>query len=141
MKIIIPALLLLSLLIADCSTGPRTSLKDIPTTRVFKLTRTQLLDAVRVYSVKEGFSLESSELESGRIIGRRTLQAAQMGDPSKLIIMNLRLASVDSTHCELTSWFRFSSVGNALTREEEDILRDCYITLYDELDREAAEKN
>ncbi len=141
MKSLIPAVLLLAFLFAECSTGPRQSLKDIPTTRVFKLTRSQLLDAVRVYSVKEGFSLESSEVESGRIIGRRTLQATQLGDPSKLIIMNLRLVSVDAAHCEVTSWFRFSSVGNALTREEESILRDCYVTLYDELDREAGENN
>ena len=139
MKPLIPAVLLLTLFFADCSTGPRQSLKEIPTTRVFKLSRPQVLDAVRVYSVKEGFSLESSEEESGRIIGRRTLQSAQMGDPSKLIIMNLRLAPVDSAHCEVTSWFRFTSVGNALTREEENILRDCYITLYDELDREAGQ--
>jgi hypothetical protein len=135
MKPFVTALLLSTLLLAGCSTGPRIALQQIQQKRVFKLPRSEVFETVRFFSVKEGFRLDSFEEESGRIIGHRTQQAAHTNDAGKMIIMNLRVLQVDAENSEVTTRFTFSSVNDALSRDDEEILVVCYTTLYDNLEQ------
>jgi hypothetical protein len=137
MKPFVTALLLSTLVLPGCSTGPRIPLQEIQQKRVFKLTRTEVFETVRFFSIKEGFRLDSFDEESGRVIGHRTIEAAHTNDVGKLIIMNLRVNNVDTENSEVMTRFSFSSVNDALSREEEDILAVCYTTLYDHFEQKA----
>ncbi len=137
MKTIVTSCLLSVLLLSGCSQGPSLTLKDIQPKRVFHLTRPEVFEVVRLFGLKEGFRIDSMEEETGRVIGHCTLQASAGAAASKVIIMNLRVFPVDSERSEVNARFTFSSLGDALTREEENILVDHYQNLFGVLERNA----
>jgi hypothetical protein len=137
MKAFAPLLLVSALLLIGCAPVPRLTLQQIQPKHVVKLSKTEVFETVRMFSVKEGFRIDSFEEESGRIIGHRTHQATPSSDAGKMIIMNLRILPADSTHSEVNAGFTFSSAGEVLNREQEEMLVECYTTLYDYLDRRA----
>jgi hypothetical protein len=137
MKRFVPAFLFLAFLLSGCSSGPRMTLQQIQQKRVFHLTRGQVFETVRFFCVKEAFRIDSFDEESGRIIGHRTYQSGPSSDIGKMVIMNLRVIPVEPEISEVTSRFSFSSVNDALSREEEEILLVCYTTLYDHLEQKA----
>jgi hypothetical protein len=130
MKTSFSFVLLSTLFISGCSTGPSLSLRDIQPKRVFHLTRTEAFEAARLFSLKEGFRIDSQEEETGRVVGHATLQARPSVEAGRLVVMNLRIHEVDPEHTEVNTRFTFSSVSDALTREEENILVDFYVNLY-----------
>ncbi len=137
MKTPATTLLLSVVLLSGCSSGPSLTLQDIQPKRVFHLTRAEVFEVVRLFGLKEGFRLDSMEEETGRIVGHCTLQASPGVPVNKMIIMNLRVYPVDSERSEVNARFTFSSLGDALTREEENILVDYYQNLYGVLERNA----
>ena len=137
MKQFVTASLLTAILLTGCASGPGLSIKDIQPKRVFRLTRTEVFDAVRLFGIREGIRLASMDEESGRIIGHCTLQGRTNAVEGKMIIMNLRVYPVDSSHSEVNARFTFSSLTDALTREEESMLVDYYQNLYSFLERKA----
>jgi len=132
MRLLVPAL---SLFLACCASSPRLTLQQIQPVRVFQLTKAEVFETVRFFAIKEGFSLDSFEQETGRIIGHRTNPATASGETSKMIIIHLKVIPADSGYSEVTSKFAFSSLGDSLTREEEETLADLYSHLYDYLER------
>jgi hypothetical protein len=137
MKTLLSSLLLSALFISGCSTGPALTLRDIQPKRVFHLTRTEAFETARLFGLKEGFRIDSQEEETGRVVGHATLQARPSVEAGRLVVMNLRIHEVDSAHTEVTSRFTFSSVSDALTREEESILVDYYVNLYSYFEQKA----
>jgi hypothetical protein len=123
-------ILLPILIICGCSSGPTLRLQDIQPKRVFPMTRSEAFETVRAFAIREGFRLDSKEEETGRIVGHATLQAKPSVEEGKVVIMHLRIHEVDPEHTEVNPRFTFSSVGDALTREEENILVDFYLNLY-----------
>ncbi len=138
MKPFATVMLLGTFLFAACSTTPGLRLQDVQPKRVFRVTHAQAFEAIHLFGLKEGFRFDSMDEATGRIIGHCTFQASPSPNAtSKMVIMNLRVFSVDSAHSEVNARFTFSSLNDALTREEENILVDYYLNLYSALEREA----
>jgi hypothetical protein len=137
MKLHIPVLLTSILLLAGCSQTQHLSLEQIQPVRVFTMTKGDALETARLYCVKEGFRVDSFEEETGRVIAHRTQQEVTSVETGKMIIMNLRIVAVDAQHTEVTTRFTYSSVNDALNREQQEILADCYTLLYYYLDQKA----
>jgi hypothetical protein len=137
MKSPIPVVLLSILLFAGCSQTQHLSLEQIQPVRVFTLAKADALETARVFCVKEGFRVDSFEDETGRVIAHRTQQEVTSDQTGKMIIMNLRIVEIDPLHTEVTTRFTYSSVNDALTREQKEILADCYTLLYYYFDQKA----
>jgi len=137
MKPHIPFLVILILLLAGCSQTQHLSLEQIQPVRVFTLAKADALETARLYCVKEGFRLDSFEEGTGRVIAHRTQQEVTSNQTGKMIIMNLRIVEIDPLHTEVTTRFTFSSVNDALSREQKEILADCYTLLYYYFDQKA----
>jgi hypothetical protein len=120
------------LLLAGCSSGPTVSLDQIQQKRVFALTRVSTVDAIRFFTVKEGFKVDSIEDETGRFIAHRV--NAARGSESRTVIMNVKVFSVDDGHTEVHTRFTFSQLSQTPSKEEEGILVDCYMALYQTLE-------
>jgi len=137
MKPHIPVIVIPILLLAGCSQTQHLSLEQIQPVRVFTLAKADALETARLYCVKEGFRLDSFEEGTGRVIAHRTQQEVTSNQTGKMIIMNLRIVAVDPQHTEVTTRFTFSSVNDALSREQKEILADCYTLLYYYFDQKA----
>lgn len=127
---------LLAVLLAGCSSAPRLTLSQIQPNRVFALTKEAVFETVRFCAIKQEIRIQSQEFESGRIIGYRTYTYRDSPDP-KVIIMKLKITPIDPLHTEVQASFTFSRMADALTREEENLLADEYLTLFDYLERKA----
>ena len=128
------AILLGVLILSGCSMAPSLTLKDIQPTRVFHLTRAEAFDAVRFFGIKESFRVDRVDEENGQILGHSVYQARPTSEANKLIVMNVRISAVDAEQSQVNASFGFSSVGDALTREEESILVSHYQNLFDLLE-------
>ena len=137
MKPHIPFIVIPILLLAGCSQTQHLSLEQIQPVRVFTLAKADALETARLYCVKEGFRLDSFEEGTGRVIAHRTQQEVTSNQTGKMIIMNLRIVEIDPLHTEVTTRFTFSSVNDALSREQKEILADCYTLLYYYFDQKA----
>lgn len=137
MKPHIPVIVIPILLLAGCSQTQHLSLEQIQPVRVFTLAKADALETARLYCVKEGFRLDSFEEGTGRVIAHRTQQEVTSNQTGKMIIMNLRIVEIDPLHTEVTTRFTFSSVNDALSREQKEILADCYTLLYYYFDQKA----
>jgi hypothetical protein len=127
---------LATVLLAGCSSAPRLTLSQIQPNRVFALTKETAFETIRFCAIKQEIRIQSLEFESGRIIGYRTYSYRDQPDP-KVIIMKLKVSSIDPGHTEVQASFTFSKFADALTKEEENMLVDEYVTLFDYLERKA----
>ncbi len=137
MKPFSPALVLGLVFLSGCAVGPNLTLKDIQPIRVIHLSHAEAFEAVRFFGIKEGFRIDNMEAESGRIVGHCTYQPTPSAATNKMIIMNVRISPVDAERSEVNVRFAFSSVNDALTRDEEGILVDHYQTFFSVLEEKA----
>ena len=90
------------------------------------------MDAIRIFARKEGFIVDSVEDETGRFLAHRVV--ATRSSESRMIIMNVKVATVDPGHTEVQTRFTFSQLSQTPSRDEEGMLIDCYISLYQMLE-------
>jgi hypothetical protein len=129
-------LLLIAVVLGGCSSAPRLTLSQIQPNRVFALSKETVFETIRFCAIKQEIRIQSQEFESGRVIGYRTYTYRDLPEP-KMIIMKLKITPIDPAHTEVQASFTFSKMADALTREEENMLVDEYVTLFDYLERKA----
>jgi hypothetical protein len=115
--------------LVGCTSGPVITLDQIQPKRVYAMTKAKTLEALRFFSLKEGFTVTSAEEEAGRFIGHR-VSSARDPNSGDAITMQVRLTALDSLHTEVLPVFRYSIPTTNLTREEEGVLVDCYLSLF-----------
>ncbi|HMK38221.1 MAG TPA: hypothetical protein VK569_02695 [Bacteroidota bacterium] len=133
------ALFIASLLIAGgCASMSRQRLEDIKPNRVYHKTYPEVFDAVKMYSLKEGFRLDRYGEEAGRVIGHKNTtsstegkQMSSIAETAMMVVMNLKMRKVSGTETEILVNFSFENGHVVVSREEEAILLDCYGTFFD----------
>jgi hypothetical protein len=121
-----------SLMIAGCATGPQLTLDQIQPHHVVAGDKSSLMNAVRMFAMREQYKISSFEEETGRVVAFRNVSLGRQ-DESRRIIMHLSIVPASPNSCELDARFAFGDSPGTLTREEENILVGCYTALYDHL--------
>lgn len=133
------AFLIASLLIAGgcASTSPQ-RLEDITPNRVYHRPYADVFESVKVYSLKEGFTLDRYGVEAGRVIGHKNTTSSAEARPmssiaetTTMVVMNLKLRKIAGGDTEVLVNFSFENGHVVVSREEEWILLDCYSTFFD----------
>jgi hypothetical protein len=128
--------LFLALLFLSCSTTPTMRLQDVNPARTYTAAYDNVLDAIRMYAIKEGFKLDRFETEYGTIIGHKTDTSGgsrRVGsDPmSQVIVMKLSVKKQTAERTDLTAGFSFGGVHTTQTKDDEDVLVSNYTSLFD----------
>ena len=126
------ALFAVFLALPGCATGPQLTLEQVPTHSVIPSEKSSVMDAVRMFAIKEDFRITSFEEETGRIIGFRNVILSRQNE-TRRIIMHLTIVAAPGNQCELTARFVFGDSPVSRTKEEENILVGCYTSLFDHL--------
>lgn len=121
-----------SVTLAGCAAGPQMSLDQVQAHHVVAGDKTSLMDAVRMFAVREQYKITSFEEESGRVVAYRNVSLARQAE-SRQIIMRLSFVTASANTCEVDARFVFGDSPGTLTKEEENLLVGCYTTLYDHL--------
>jgi hypothetical protein len=95
----------------------------------------KLMEAVRVFTIRELFKISSFEEETGRILAFRNTMTSRAED-AKTIIMHVNIIATSPTTCEVNARFTYSRPSAVLSKDDESVLTDCYIGLFDLLDGE-----
>ncbi|MEW6512131.1 MAG: hypothetical protein AB1428_14365 [Bacteroidota bacterium] len=122
------------LLMAGCSGAARLTLSDVQTVRHIKGTRLSLMTAARAFTQKELFKISSYEEQSGRVLAFRNTSMGRQNE-SRMVIMHLTILPEAEDSCEVTARFVFAKDPGYMTRDEQDMLLECYRLLFDELVR------
>jgi hypothetical protein len=92
-----------------------------------------VFEAVKLYSLKEGFTLDRYGAEAGRIIGHMNTRSSGEGRPmssigktAMMVVMNLKMRKASENDTEILVNFSFENGHVVVSREEELILLDCY---------------
>ena len=124
-----------------CAPSSQVNLSDINPKRTYQAGFEDLIDAVKIYSLKEGFRLDRSSEEAGRVIGHKNTSSASVqgrefsvATTAMMIIMNLKMTRISNDETEMTVHFAFESGHVYVTKEEEGMLVECYSTLLAYLD-------
>ena len=136
---IFPTALLLSLFLIGCSSQPRRSLAEGAAPRVYAANLQQVFDAVRLHCLKEGFTVDRFEQESGSIIAHKVYQqggprADNFGPANHLIVMHIRVHEVAPGRTEAATSITFGNGQVVASRDDESILLDNYSSLYATMD-------
>jgi hypothetical protein len=121
-----------ALVIAGCATGPQVTLDQIQPHHVVAGDKSSLMNAVRMFAMREQYKISSFEEETGRVVAFRNVSLSRQ-DESRRIIMHLSIVPGSGNSCELDARFAFGDSPGTLTKEEENILVGCYTALYDHL--------
>jgi len=126
------------LLVWGCASSSRQRLEDVVPDRVYHRPFKEVFEAIRLYSLKEGFTLDRYGEEAGRVIGHKVTssssearQLSSIGATSTLVVMNLKMRRVGEGETAVTVNFAFENGHVVVSREEESILLDCYNTFFD----------
>ncbi len=126
------------LILSGCSPSGSLRLQDINPSRSYNAGYDSVLDAIRMYAVKEGFKLDRFETEYGTIIGHKTesghSRQAGLDDMSQVIVMKLSVKRKTTERTDLNANFSFGGVQTTSTKGEEDILVYNYTGLFNYLD-------
>jgi hypothetical protein len=133
------ALFIASLLIAGgCASMSRQRLEDINPNRVYHRPFNDVFEAIKLYSVKEDFTLDRYGAEAGRVIGHKNMttsevasQMSSIGKTTTMVVMNLKMRKVAAGETEVLVNFSFENGHVVVSREEESILLDCYSRFFD----------
>lgn len=130
--------LCLALVLCNCAPSSSLRLTDINPSRTYNSPYEQVLDAIRMYAIKEGFKLDRFETEYGTIIGHKTDTsggAKRVGtDPmSQIIVMKLSVKKQTGQRTDLNASFSFGGVHTTQTRDDEDILVYNYTSFFEYL--------
>jgi hypothetical protein len=119
-----------ALVFFGCSSTESIPLSQVQPTRVFKIPRSDVFEAIRFFTVREQFRIDSFEEETGRVIAHKVL-AGRRGDDPKTVIMNLRIHVVEKGITEVNARFTYYMAQGVLKKDEEAELVDCYTMLFD----------
>lgn len=130
--------LCLALVLSNCAPSSSLRLSDIIPARTYNAAYDQVLDAIRMYAIKEGFKLDRFETEYGTIIGHKTDTsggARRTGtDPmSQIIVMKLSVKKQAAQRTNLNASFSFGGVHTTQTKDDEDILISNYTSFFEYL--------
>jgi hypothetical protein len=117
---------------AGCAPAPTLTLDQIQTHRVIAADKASLMDAARMFTIQEQFKISSFEAETGRVIAYRNTALSRQNE-TRLIILHLSIVQLSATESEVDARFAFSDSPGALTREQENVLVDCYTALFQRL--------
>jgi hypothetical protein len=128
--------LCLALVFSQCAPSSNIRLADINPTRTYNVGYDQVLDAIRMYAIKERFKLDRFETEYGTIIGHKTDTSGGAGRTgadamSQVIVMKLSVKRHTAQRTDLTAAFSFGGVHTTQTKDDEDILVYNYTSLFD----------
>ena len=139
------AFFIASLLIAGgCASMSRQRLEDIKPNRVYHRPYADIFESVKLYSLKEGFTLDRYGEEAGRVIGHKNTtssgaakQMSSIGETATMVVMNLKMRKVAGGDTEVLVNFSFENGHVVVSREEESILLDCYSTFFGFMEEKA----
>jgi hypothetical protein len=98
-----------------------------------------VLDAIRMYAIKEGYKLDRFETEYGTIIGHKTdtsggARRAGSDPMSQVLVMKLSVKKQTAQRTDLTASFSFGGVQTTQTKDDEDTLVYSYTSLFEYID-------
>jgi hypothetical protein len=122
-----------------CAPSSNVRLQDINPARTYTAGYEQVLDAIRMFAIKEGYKLDRFETEYGTVIAHKTDTSGGAGhagnDPmSQVIVMKLSVKKQTAQRTDLTAGFSFGGVHTTQTKGDEDILVYNYTSLFEYLD-------
>ena len=131
--------LVASLVLAGgCASMARQRLEDVTPNRVYHRPFTEVFEAIKLYSIKEGFKLDRYGEDAGRVIGHKSTtssgdarQLSSIGETATMVVMNLKMRKMGADQTEVLVNFAFENGHVVVSREEESILLDCYSTFFD----------
>ena len=116
----------------------RQRLEDINPDRVYHRPFDEVFEAIRLYSLKEDFTLDRYGSEAGRVIGHKTTttsavpsQMSSIGKTTTMVVMNLKMRKAAAGETEVLVNFSFENGHVVVSREEESMLLDCYSTFFE----------
>jgi hypothetical protein len=132
-------LLLFALLLAGCSSSRDATLIDINPNRTYNVQYDRVLDAVRNYAIREGYTLDRYETEFGTIIAHKTETRNARGPAteavSHVIVFTMSVRRETPQRTNLNARYSFGGVHTARSPDDDDILALHYSRLYEYLDR------
>ncbi len=127
------SLFALALIFIGCSSTQQIPLNEIQTNRVFKLSRGDVFETVRFFTIREEYRIDSFEEETGRVIAHKVLTPRRGEDP-KTIIMNLKVLRVEDNVTEVNARFAYYEFRGELKKNDEAELADAYLNLFHTLE-------
>jgi len=125
------------LILCGCA-STRQRLEDVVPDRVYHRPMNEMFEAIRLYSLKEGFVLDRFGEDALRVIGHKHTSSSNEGrqfssvtETTEMIVMYLKLRRVSEHETGITVNFAFENGHVVVSREEESILLDCYNTFFD----------
>ncbi|MFH0990631.1 MAG: hypothetical protein V1799_11515 [bacterium] len=133
---ILCALFAAFLLSACVSSKPGMSLSEVKTRKTYNMDKQQLMELMKIYAKKKDFSVTRWEVESSRVMGYKNMQMLSEINVRR-ILMYIEILKVAEKKSEVVARFSYQSSDSNLTKEEEVILVELYIALFEFLDEEA----
>jgi len=125
------------LVLSGCASS-RQRLEDVIPDRVYHRPFKEVFDAIRLYSIKEGFTLDRYGEDAGRVIGHKNTsssgearQLSSLTETAEMVVMNIKMRRAGESETGITVNFAFENGHVVVSREEESILLDCYNTFFD----------
>ena len=125
------------LVLSGCASS-RQRLEDVIPDRVYHRPFKEVFDAIRLYSIKEGFTLDRYGEDAGRVIGHKNTsssgnarQLSSLTETAEMVVMNIKMRRAGENETGVTVNFAFENGHVVVSREEESILLDCYNTFFD----------
>ncbi|HTO93359.1 MAG TPA: hypothetical protein VMM80_03280 [Bacteroidota bacterium] len=125
------------LILSGCASS-RQRLEDVIPDRVYHRPFKEVFEAIRLYSLKEGFKLDRYGEDAGRVIGHKNTssssearQLSSLSETATMVVMNLKMRRMGENETGITVNFAFENGHVVVSREEESILLDCYNTFFD----------
>ena len=130
--------LVLALLLSNCVPSSNVRLQDINPSRTYNAAYDQVLDAIRMYAMKEGFKLDRFETEYGTIIGHKTATSGgrartETDAMSQVIVMKLSVKRQTEQRTDLNASFSYGALRTTQTKEDEQTLVYHYTSFFDYL--------
>jgi hypothetical protein len=123
-------------MIAGCATAPHLTLDQVKKRRVYQASKSEIMQAARLFATKEMFSVQSFEEETGRIWGTKTV-AARRDEDAKVIRWQTFVLPDSPGKWEVSALFRYAVPAEQLSREEESMLVDCYTLFFSQIEQVA----
>jgi hypothetical protein len=129
------------LVACGCASTPPQRIGDIKPNRVYHKSLSEVFEAIRMYSYKEGFRLDRYGEEAGRIIGHKNTTTTSEGrsmssiaETAEMVVMVVKLKRLSESDTEVLVNFSFENGHVVVSREDESILLDCYNTFLGYMD-------
>lgn len=127
--------------VLGCAPASTQNLSEINPRRVYRASVSDLMETIKSYSLREGFRLDRFGEEAGRVIAHKITSSSSgqgrefsLSTTAMMIIMNVKMARISETETDFSANFAFETGHVHVTKDEEGMLAECYITLFGLLD-------